>query len=75
MVTGCSDSDSLSTSKFQTCIEPENPYDEGSGHYAGYQWAIENNAGCDGDSDSFNEGCEDYYNQLDDYESCLSSKQ
>lgn len=73
--TGCSDSDSQPKSKFQTCIEPENPYDEGSGHYAGYEWAIENNSSCDGNSDSFNEGCEEYYNQLDAYDKCISSRQ
>lgn len=36
--------------KFQTCIEPENPYDEGGGHYAGYEWAIENNSSCEGNA-------------------------
>ena len=23
------------------CTEPENPYDEGSGHHAGFEWASE----------------------------------
>lgn len=27
------------------------------------------------DSDSFNEGCEEYSNQLDTYDECISSKQ
>lgn len=42
----------------------QNPYDEGSGHYAGYNWAQENGGDCSASSDSFNEGCEAYYNQL-----------
>lgn len=72
--TGCSDSDAQAKSKYQTCIEPENPYDEGSGHYAGYEWAIENNTSCGANSDSFNEGCEEYNNQLDAYDKCINSK-
>jgi hypothetical protein len=24
------------------CTQPENPYDEGTGHYAGYEWAEKN---------------------------------
>jgi hypothetical protein len=44
--------------------EPENPYDEGSGHSAGYEWAEENDVdSCDGNSNSFIEGCEEYLDQ------------
>lgn len=28
-----------------TCVEPESPYEEGSGHYAGYEWALNNGSG------------------------------
>lgn len=53
------------------CAEPENPYDEGSGHYAGFEWAQNNNPGaCDGNSESFIEGCEEYENQETAYEEC-----
>ena len=53
------------------CTEPENPYDDGTGHYAGFEWAQENNAGsCGGNSDSFIEGCEEYQTQEDKYEEC-----
>lgn len=48
--------------------EPEigNPYSDGSGHYAGYEWAEENDTDyCDGNSDSFNEGCQEYIDQRD----------
>lgn len=49
--------------------EPENPYDEGGGHYAGYSWAEENDVdSCDGNSDSFIEGCEEYVSQRDSYD-------
>lgn len=47
--------------------EPENPYDEGSGHSAGYEWAQENNvSSCGGNSDSFIEGCEEYLSQQEE---------
>jgi hypothetical protein len=53
------------------CTEPENPYDEDSGHSAGFEWAQENNTGsCGGNSDSFIEGCEEYQSQEDKYEQC-----
>jgi hypothetical protein len=53
------------------CAEPQNPYDEGSGHYAGYEWAEKNNPGtCGGRSQSFIEGCEEYQQQESEYEDC-----
>lgn len=42
-----------------------NPYSESSGHHAGYEWAERTGGACDGNSASFNEGCEEYYNQTD----------
>lgn len=48
--------------------EPENPYDEGSGHSAGYEWAEENDVdSCGGNSNSFIEGCEEYLSQQEEY--------
>jgi len=41
-----------------------NPYSEGTGHYAGYEWAERTGGGCDGNSQSFNEGCEEYHHQI-----------
>lgn len=45
----------------------ESPYDEGTGHDAGFQWAEEKGitdpSDCGGDSDSFIEGCEEYAGQ------------
>lgn len=42
----------------------ESPYDEGTGHDAGYQWAEQNGitdpSNCGGDSDSFIDGCKEY---------------
>ncbi len=43
--------------------ETGNPYDEGSGHNAGYEWAERTGGNCNGNSASFNEGCEEYYRQ------------
>ena len=53
------------------CSEPQNPYDKGSGHYAGYEWAETNNPGaCGRRSQSFIEGCEEYQQQESEYEDC-----
>lgn len=43
-----------------------NPYSEGSGHYAGYEWAEKTGGSCSGNSTSFIEGCEEYYRQIED---------
>ncbi len=53
------------------CIEPHNPYNDGGGHDAGFNWAAENGGACEGNSDSFNEGCEEFHRQLDEYNRCL----
>ena len=75
---GCSNNSSnysKQTVKSATnCVEPQNPYTEGSGHYAGFEWAKENGGACDGNSDSFNEGCENYYRQLNEYNDCIANK-
>jgi hypothetical protein len=54
------------------CTEPENPYDYGSGHYAGFEWG-ENGNYCSGNSDSFVEGCEEYYSQEEAYDDCINN--
>lgn len=46
-------------------IEIGNPYSEGSGHYAGYEWAERTGNTCSGNSTSFIEGCEEYYRQIE----------
>lgn len=49
--------------------EPSNPYYEGSGHSAGYEWAEENDVDdCGGNSQSFIEGCEEYVSQKEEYQ-------
>ena len=54
-----------------SCEEPQNPYSEGSGHYAGFEWAEEHEpASCGGNSTSFIEGCEEWQNQSAEYEAC-----
>ena len=50
-------------------LEPENPYNEGSGHYAGFEWG-ENGNTCGGNSNSFIEGCEDYESQEEAFNTC-----
>ena len=71
---GCSDSKSPKSSGDKICTEPENPYDEGTGHYAGYKWAEENGGDCNGNSNSFNEGCEEYHSQEEEFESCQAGE-
>jgi hypothetical protein len=66
---------SYSSNKYnrkEDCLEPENPYDEGSGHYAGFEWGQNGNS-CGGNSSSFIEGCEDYEAQQEAYDTCLSN--
>lgn len=52
-------------------LEPENPYNEGSGHYAGFEWG-ENGNSCGGNSSSFIEGCEEHESQEGAYDTCIS---
>lgn len=56
------------------CVEPENPYNDDGGHDAGFKWAEEKGEACDGNSDSFNEGCEEYYTQRQRYEECEAQR-
>ncbi len=68
-------SESSSETTDCTSLEPENPYSPGTGHYAGYEWAENNDAGsCGGDSQSFSEGCEEYLRQNAAYEECQSRR-
>ena len=73
-IVGCSDSHPSKNPGEKACIEPENPYAEGTGHYAGYEWAEENGGDCNGRSDSFNEGCEEHHSQEDEYDECEARK-
>lgn len=62
---GCSNSSSYSGRYEESTYEAEqgNPYDDGSGHDAGYKWAERTGGDCNGNSASFNEGCEEYHLQ------------
>jgi hypothetical protein len=75
-VVGCTSPDRTDEEETpRHCSEPQNPYDEGSGHYAGYEWAETNNPGtCGGRSQSFTEGCEEYQHQESEYEDCEAQK-
>jgi hypothetical protein len=57
------------------CVEPQNPYNDESGHGAGFNWAAENGGECEGNSESFNEGCQEYYRQLNEYNDCIKNNQ
>lgn len=69
-----SDSQTITSKNIAECIEPHNPYNDDGGHDAGFKWAMENGGGCDGNSDSFNEGCEEYHIQLNQYNNCIDKK-
>jgi hypothetical protein len=67
--------DSENEREAASCTEPSNPYSEGTGHYAGYEWAEKNGSGdCNGSSQSFNQGCEEYEAQQSAYEECEAKK-
>ncbi|WP_374035766.1 hypothetical protein ACES2I_08775 [Bdellovibrio bacteriovorus] len=49
--------------------EPENPFEDGSGHSAGYEWAERNQvSSCGGNSQSFIDGCEEWLRQQEEPE-------
>ena len=59
------------TTSAEQCEEPENPYTDGTGHYAEYDWAEENSPmACGGSSQSFVEGCEEYQHQEEEFADC-----
>jgi hypothetical protein len=71
LIAACNTSSKRDEEKAADCVEPQNPYEEGSGHYAGFQWAENDNSGtCNGSSDSFNEGCDEYETQETEYQEC-----
>ena len=61
----------ITQTKKEDCQFPNDPYDEGSGHYAGFEWEAENGYECGGNSDSFIEGCQEYLRQLNSYNTCM----
>lgn len=62
--------DTYKTSRNCNDLRPDNPYSQGSGHYAGFEWG-ESGKSCGGNSSSFIEGCEEYDSQETAYQSCL----
>jgi len=58
-----------------SALMPENPYDDGSGHYAGFEWAESRDpASCGGNSTSFIEGCQTFLDQSAAYEACTDAR-
>jgi hypothetical protein len=74
LLVGCNSSTNNSESGSSACVEPENPYEEGTGHYAGWEWAAEHDGSCESASQSFNEGCEEYDQQEAEYQKCEANK-
>jgi len=75
LICGCDNKSShsiLKSNNKEECIAPHNPYNDGGGHDAGFNWAAETSGDCNGNSESFNEGCEEYHTQLSQYNECLS---
>jgi len=60
LLSGCSNSSDYS-GRYEA--EKGSPYDISSGHGAGYEWVERTGSSCNGNSTSFNEGCEEYYRQ------------
>ena len=73
LLVGCDSaaSSGVSGTSAKHCTEPENPYSEGTGHYAGYEWASTHGGTCEASSASFTEGCEEYDAQEDEYDECI----
>lgn len=67
VISGCSSNsnDDYYTENNGEKVEIGNPYSEGSGHYTGYEWAERTGGSCSGNSNSFIEGCEEYYRQTE----------
>lgn len=65
-----SDNSYTSDTSSTNCEEPSNPYGDWWWHDAWFNRAEENWWDCDWNSDSFNEWCEEYYSQLEEYENC-----
>jgi hypothetical protein len=62
---------STESKKDGSSLEPHNPYEAGTGHYAGFRWG-EDGKSCGGNSTSFIEGCEEHEAQEDAYGSCTN---
>jgi hypothetical protein len=67
-------SDHFTAQPAEECAEPENPYGDGGGHDAGFNWGQETGRACTGNSQFFIEGCEEYQAQLRSYEECEARK-
>jgi hypothetical protein len=63
ILTSCSDGSNNIQGEERNKREQGNPFDQGTGHNAGYEWAERTGGDCNGNSNSFNEGCEEYYQQ------------
>ncbi|MDA8430636.1 MAG: hypothetical protein M0T70_15385 [Geobacteraceae bacterium] len=74
ILSGCEKSPSAASTKktkIEDCLLPHNPYNDGGGHDAGFKWASENGGNCNGNSDSFNEGCAEFARQMNQYNECV----
>ena len=77
VASACPSSGQSEAKKHEDCakLRPFNPYLEGSGHYAGFEWAESNGSSvCGGNSTSFIEGCEEFQQELAAYRACVAKK-
>jgi hypothetical protein len=70
---GCSEKEA--TSAKAECVSPTNPFNDGGGHDAGFNWAEEKGEECpDSHGESFEEGCQEFHRQFQEYEQCQAEK-
>lgn len=58
------------------CVAPTNPWNgDGGGHEAGFKWAQETGGECgSSNSESFDEGCNEFHRQRRQYDECVAAK-
>lgn len=70
---GCSEKETPSAKA--ECVSPSNPFQDGGGHDAGFNWAQEKGEECpDSHGESFEEGCHEFQRQFQEYEKCEAEK-
>jgi hypothetical protein len=70
---GCTEKEAFSAKA--ECVSPSNPFGDGGGHDAGFNWAQAKGEECpDSHGESFEEGCLEFHRQFQEYEKCQSQK-
>jgi hypothetical protein len=76
LLAACGDHvDGASDAAQADCVSPSNPFNDEGGHDAGFKWAEETGGSCpDSHGESFEQGCQEFHRQLEDYERCQAEK-